>query len=275
MRSGIVVAVSLFALGALTTNAMVVAPSAFAASKTKSISSTLETWYRQTGRPALEAFLADDQRFREVTASSAPRVARQDCNHFKLDVLAAADGKLPPETTLAFDYRYYLLAAAKSFTECMTGLDATDAVEVADGAQGGALAVRAAVTIINGTGSGKVVAVPPSTTNLQPSLPASLLVPQCYADFKILEVAIGAYNAHNHVAPAPPAPWSASTYSENFGPLLSSKAGGPWMRQPPQTTHYVIEYDSSGNVWVEPPGQYDTSYDPAQGSFTACAAVAR
>ncbi len=44
MRRGIVVVVvSLFALGALTTNAMVVAPSAFAASKTKSISSTLET----------------------------------------------------------------------------------------------------------------------------------------------------------------------------------------------------------------------------------------
>ena len=37
------------------------------------------------------------------------------------------------------------------------------------------------------------------------------------------------------------------------------------------TTDYVVEYDGSGNVWVEPPGQYDTSYNAAHGSPQACA----
>jgi hypothetical protein len=45
------------------------------------------------------------------------------------------------------------------------------------------------------------------------------------------------------------------------------------MHQPFDTTHYVLEYGSSGNVWIEPPGQYDTSYNPTHGSFNACAAV--
>ena len=99
-------------------------------------------------------------------------------------------------------------------------------------------------------------------------------MPQCYADFKILEVAMDAFDALHHAYPTPPAPWTASTYVKNFGPLLSSKGGGPLLNQQPDPTYYVIEYDSSGNVWVEPPGQYDTSYNPTQGSFTACAGVA-
>ena len=273
MKRGITVVASLFAMCTWTAYAIVVAPPALAANH--STNSTLETWYQQSGRPASEKFTADVQRFRDVNTTTTARVAEQDCNQFKVDVLSASRGKLPPESTLAFDYRYYLRAAAKSFTECMTGLHATNAVQVAEGSQGGALAVQAAERIIEGAETGKVVAVPPSTTNLQPSIPASLLVPQCDADFKILEIAIDAYNAHNHAYPVPPAPWSASSYSTNFGPLLGSKTGGPWMSYPLETTHYVIEYDSSGNVWVEPPGQYDASYNSAQGSFTACAAVAR
>ena len=273
MKRGLTVVASLFALCILTASVIVVAPPALAAST--STSSALETWYQQSGRPAFERFTADAQRFRAVNASTTAHAARQDCNRFKLDVLSASHGKLPPQPTLAFDYRYYLLAAARSFTECMTGIEQTNDVQVAEGTQGGALAVQAAVKIIKGAEGGKVVAVPPSSTDLQPSIPASLLVPQCYADFKILEVAVEAYNAHNHAYPVPPAPWGASTYSNDFGPLLGSKTGGPWMSQPLETTHYVIEYDSAGNVWVEPPGRYDTSYNPAQGSFTACAAVAK
>ncbi len=252
---------------------IVVTSPALAASTTESTSSALEIWYQHTGHSVFERFTADYQRFEEVTSASAPRLARQDCNQFKLDVLAAAHGQLPPKETLAVDYHYYLVAAAKSFTECVTGIKATDAMEVAQGAQGGELAVQAAVSIIKGSKDGTVVAVPPSTTNLQPSLPASLVVPQCYADFKILQVGIMAYEAQHHVYPVPPAPWSASTYSENFGPLLSSKGGGPWLNQQPDPTYYVIEYDPSGNVWVDPPGQYDTSFNPARSSFTACAAV--
>jgi hypothetical protein len=157
----------------------------------------------------------------------------------------------------------------------VTGIKADDAVQVAEGTQGGALAVEAAVKIIKGAETGKVVAVPPSTTNLQPSLPASLLVPQCQADFKILQVAIDAYDAQNNANAAPLAPWSSSTYVNNFHPLLEAKNGGPFLTQVPDTTHYVVEYDSSGNVWVEPPGQYDPSYNPAHGSPDACAAVAK
>jgi hypothetical protein len=250
------------------------APAAGAASTGNSASSALQTWYQRTGHPSLETFTADAQRFREVTGSSAPSVARQDCNRFKLDVLAATHKKLPPDATVASDYRYYLLAAASRFKECVTGLGGKNAVQVAEGAQGGALAVQAAITIIKGAQNGTAVDLPPSSTNIQPSLPASLVVPQCYADFKIVEIATAAYNAQKNGYPVPPSPWSAATYARNFGPLLGAKGGGSFMSQVPETTHYVIEYDSSGNVWVEPPGQYDSSYNPARGTYTDCAAVA-
>jgi hypothetical protein len=44
---------------------------------------------------------------------------------------------------------------------------------------------------------------------------------------------------------------------------------------PLEATDYVIEYDGSGHVWVEPTGQYDTTYNAAHGSFKACAAVVK
>ena len=280
MKSGLraVAVASLVVVGTVTAGvialALASAAGAGAASTGNSASSALETWYQRTGHPTLQTFTADIQRFQEVTASSAPSVARQDCNRFKLDVLAATHKKLPPEATLASDYRYYLLAAASRFKECVSGLGAKNAVQVAEGAQGGALAVQAAIAIIRGSGHGTVVDLAPSSTNIQPSLPASLVVPQCNADFKIVEVATAAYNAQNQASPVPPSPWSAATYDRNFGPLLSQKGGGPFLAQVPEATHYVIEYDSSGNVWVEPPGQYDSSYNSARGSYTDCAAVA-
>jgi hypothetical protein len=40
-------------------------------------------------------------------------------------------------------------------------------------------------------------------------------------------------------------------------------------------TKYVIEYDGKGNVWVEPAGQYDTTFNPAHGSDKDCAQVLR
>ena len=262
-------------LGTLTAGIIALAPASGAANSGNSGSSSLETWYQRTGHPTLASFAADAQRFREVTGSSAPSVARQDCNRFRLDVQAATHKKLPPDATLASDYRYYLVAAASRFKECVTGLAGKNAVQVAEGAQGGALAVQAAIAIIRGTQTGTVVDLPPSSTNIQPSLPASLVVPQCYADFKIVEVATLAYNAQKHGYPMPPSPWSAATYAKNFGPLLGAKGGGSFLSQVPETAHYVIEYDSSGNVWVEPPGQYDASYNSAHGSYTDCASVAK
>jgi hypothetical protein len=63
--------------------------------------------------------------------------------------------------------------------------------------------------------------------------------------------------------PTPPSPWSAATYAANFAPLIPQ-----YMHSPPGTTSYVIEYDSSGHVWVAPPEAYGATYNPAQ-SFDA------
>lgn len=101
----------------------------------------------------------------------------------------------------------------------------------------------------------------------------------CEADFKSLEVAVEAYTAAptnpNGAAPVPPVPWSAATYASNFAPLTARQNGGPYLSAPLEPTDYVIEYDGSGHVWVEPAGQYDTTYNVAHGSFKACAAVVK
>ena len=38
----------------------------------------------------------------------------------------------------------------------------------------------------------------------------------------------------------------------------------------PTTTHYVIEYDAAGHVWVESAGQYDADYNAVKGTVNAC-----
>jgi hypothetical protein len=247
---------------------------ASASNTSTSTSSALKSWYQHTGHPVLGRLLADEHRFTEITQSSKQSVIRQDCSRFELDVHNADHGKPPPQSTLALDYRYYLSSATKSFSECLTGYKEQDALNTVQGVRGGVLAVRAAASIIKGAGRGTAANVPPSSTNLVPALPASLVVSQCTADFKVLEVALDAYDAQENAYPAPPAPWGAATYSHDFGPLVSSKAGGPYMAQPLNPTYYGIEWDSSGHVWVEAPGHYDASYNPAQGSSTACAGLA-
>ena len=111
----------------------------------------------------------------------------------------------------------------------------------------------------------------PSTTT-----PTSITIQQgsaaevaaCQADAKLLEVALGAYMAEKGAYPSPPSPWSAATYTANFQPLMSAVGGGPYIPKPPATRFYVIEYDSSGHVWVAPPGSYGATYNPGQ-SFDA------
>ena len=68
--------------------------------------------------------------------------------------------------------------------------------------------------------------------------------------------------------PTPPSPWSASTYDANFDPLTSAAGGGPYMPAPPPNQFFVIEYDSSGHVWVAPPRSYQATYNAGQ-SFDA------
>jgi len=264
---------ALCVVGALIASAIVPVPPALAATGSKS--AALEGWYQKTGHPVLGKVVADAERFRAVNSSTTVKVERQDCLSFKRDVLSASGGKLPPQPAVAQEYRYFLLAAAKGFTECVTGLDSSNSVRVVTGTEVGAQAAEAVLRIITGTKTGQVVPIPLSTVNLNPPIPASVLTPQCESDFKVLEVAVAAYNAQNNANPVPPAPWSATTYIHNFVPLQQAKHGGPFLSQPFDTTHYVVEYDSSGNVWVEPPGQYDASFNAAHGSVQACAVVVK
>ncbi len=84
-------------------------------------------------------------------------------------------------------------------------------------------------------------------------------VANCEADAKSLEVALEAYMAQKGAFPAPPSPWSAPTYAANFTPLMSA-----YLHSPPSTKFYVIEYDSSGHLWIAPPGSYGATYNPGQ-----------
>ena len=106
-----------------------------------------------------------------------------------------------------------------------------------------------------------------ATTPAPTSTPTSVSIQQasqaevaaCESDAKVVEVALAAFQAQQGAYPSPPAPWSAATYAGNYLPLTS--AG--YLHNPPPTTHYVVEYDSAGHVWIAPPGAYDT-YNPGQ-----------
>ena len=89
-------------------------------------------------------------------------------------------------------------------------------------------------------------------------------VASCRADAQSVETALQAYRAENHVYPALLAPWSEANYRTNYSILTSAGQGGPWLRSAPSTSNYVIEYDSSGRVWVEGIGTYDPVYNPLQ-----------
>ena len=117
-------------------------------------------------------------------------------------------------------------------------------------------------------------AISTSTTTTSTSPPVT--VPQqsaaqvaaCQSDAQDVEEAVAAYDAIHSAYPSPPSPWSAATYEGNFAPLTASSSGGPFLKMPPATTSYVIEYDSSGHVWVAPAGSYGAVYNPGQ-SFDA------
>jgi hypothetical protein len=93
---------------------------------------------------------------------------------------------------------------------------------------------------------------------------ASSVVNQCQGDIRSVAVAVDAYHAQNGSFPEPPAAWTAGTYASNYAPLTSETAGGPYLHVPPATAGYVIEYDSLGNVWVAPPGNFESSMQPDQ-----------
>jgi hypothetical protein len=96
----------------------------------------------------------------------------------------------------------------------------------------------------------------PTSINIQAA--SSAEVASCEADARNVEVALQAYNAQTGAYPSPSAPWSATTYAQNYSPL------GRYLNQPPSPRFYVIEYDSSGRVWVAPPGSYGDGFNPGQ-----------
>ena len=100
-----------------------------------------------------------------------------------------------------------------------------------------------------------------SSVTLPEQNPAELAT--CVADAQTLAEALDAYMTEKGAYPSPPAPWSAATYVGNYQPLTAASAGGTFLKSPPGTKYYVIEYDSAGHVWVAPPGVYG-SYDKGQ-----------
>ncbi len=94
-------------------------------------------------------------------------------------------------------------------------------------------------------------------------------IEQCQADMRVVEVAVSAYQAQKGSFPEPTAPWSVATYESNYGPLTTGgSGGGPFLNGTPSTADYVVEYDSSGNVWVAPPNTFEPSYVASQGLDT-------
>jgi Na+-transporting methylmalonyl-CoA/oxaloacetate decarboxylase gamma subunit len=94
--------------------------------------------------------------------------------------------------------------------------------------------------------------------------PQQQQIAQCQADTKSVEVAVQAYFAHTDTFPVPAAPWNALSYTANFAPLTTADEGGPYLHEAPETSSYVVEYDSDGNVWVAPANMYGASYTSNQ-----------
>ena len=106
---------------------------------------------------------------------------------------------------------------------------------------------------------------------------AAAEVAACRSDVTDVQTALAAYQATKGSYPTPPAAWTAASYPTNFAPLTNAPAPGPFLKMPPGDNHYVILWDSSGHIWVEPPGTFSRTYDSAN-DFTnpsTCARVAR
>jgi hypothetical protein len=138
----------------------------------------------------------------------------------------------------------------------------------------GAIALLAFVPACSSSSTPATRATSASTTTSSPSTTSttsSVTLPEqnpaelatCVSDAQTLAEALDAYMAAHGAYPSPPAAWSAATYAANYEPLTAASGGGPFLPTPPATRFYVIEYDSSGHVWIAPPGAYGP-YDKGQ-----------
>jgi hypothetical protein len=104
-----------------------------------------------------------------------------------------------------------------------------------------------------------------SSTAVITSTAEGVAVGSCQADTRSVQTALEAYKAQVGSFPTVPAPWSAANYRNNFSPLtVANGNNGPYLRVAPGTVNYVVEYDSHGDVWVEPSGTYDSGYRASQ-----------
>lgn len=136
----------------------------------------------------------------------------------------------------------------------------------------GVITLLAVVPACSSPSTPAAVSTPTNPTTTSTSAPSSVSFQQgsaaevaaCQSDAKTLETALAAYMAEKGAYPSPPSPWSAANYAANFTPLTSAGGGGPFLPQPPATKFYVIEYDSSGHIWIAPPGSYGATYNRGQ-----------
>jgi hypothetical protein len=113
-----------------------------------------------------------------------------------------------------------------------------------------------------------------SARSVEPEEAGLAVFAACQSDYRVVQSALAAYLALNAAEPIPPATWSAATYGQNWSPLTASGKGGPFLASAPSPAHFVIEYDASGHVWIEPPGRFDPTYNPARAaSDDVCALV--
>jgi hypothetical protein len=119
-----------------------------------------------------------------------------------------------------------------------------------------------------------------TTSTTGPGLPGTggaAAIAACQSDVTALTTALAAYQATNGSYPTPPAAWTGATYAANFAPLTSATPPGPFLRAPLGDTKYVIMWDSSGHIWVEPPGTFTATYDATNDGTnpSTCTRVAR
>jgi prepilin-type N-terminal cleavage/methylation domain-containing protein len=80
----------------------------------------------------------------------------------------------------------------------------------------------------------------------------------CKADAKSVEVALEAYKAQNNGSypTHPSSPTDTASLSSGWGALLNSGTnnGAPFLRAEPGTSHYLIWWDDSGNVYAAASG---------------------
>jgi hypothetical protein len=116
-----------------------------------------------------------------------------------------------------------------------------------------------------------------TTTAGASGTPSAAVAAACRSDVSDVQTALAAYQAAHGSYPSPPGDWTVASYPTNFAPLTNATPPGPFLKMPPGDNHYVILWDSSGRIWVEPPGTFFPTYDAANDGANAatCTRVAR